>query len=244
MSQPQARPRRVRPKSASFVLLVLIAVIYVISAVLSLPFGGGLTQPDFGVLVLLGAKVNELIAAGQFWRLITATFLHAGVAHIAFNGFALFSLGPEAERIYGTRRFVALYLISGLGGSVASYAFSPAPAVGASGAVFGLIGGLTAFYYFSRKTLGDFGRAQIQSMLAIVGINLVIGFLGQSYIDNWGHIGGLLSGVLVGAALAPRLVIDVYVFPPGLVRNYPRQGWLWSVALVLTLCSIVLTVRP
>ncbi|NTU78794.1 MAG: rhomboid family intramembrane serine protease [Chloroflexales bacterium] len=226
---PSTRPRAV------WAILWAIGLIYVVSCLLS----GSLVQPDLPVLILLGAKENTLIAAGDYWRLISATFLHANLIHIFFNGYALFALGPESERIYGTGRFLALYFLAGLGGSVASYLFSPAPSVGASGAIFGLIGGLGIFYYLSRQALGEFGRAQTQSMAAIAMVNLIIGFASAGVIDNWGHLGGLLAGVVAGAALAPRLSVIPDLYPPVIARRFLPWGWAAVLALALILIALV-----
>lgn len=233
--QPPPPPRRQGPRPiATYSLIGAIVVIYLISILLS----NGLFQPDFLVLVIMGAKVNQLIDLGQYWRLLTATFLHANLVHIFFNSFALYALGPEAERIYGLRRFLTLYFLAGLGGSVASYLFSPNPSVGASGAVFGLIGGLGIFFYFNRTVLGEFGRAQVQSMVAIAAINLLIGFSLPGAIDNWGHVGGLLTGLIAGTALAPRIVVDTLFFPPVVRRSYPAWGWSTAIALGIALLGL------
>lgn len=224
----------------SYLLIALIVVIYLFSALLSF----NLSQPSLLVLVLLGAKVNELIAAGEYWRLLTATLLHASLIHIFFNSFALYALGPETERIYGVRRFLALYWLSGLGGSLASYAFSPNPAVGASGAVFGLIGGLAVFYYLNRQVLGQFGRSQLQGMLAIAGINLVIGLAAQGTIDNWGHMGGFVGGALVGWALAPRLELFDQFYPPVLRRQFLPQSWAITSAIGALMVFLAVIVPP
>lgn len=228
-----ALPRPPRPW-AVYMLLGLIVVMYLVTALLS----GSLTQPTLLVLVLLGAKENSLIDAGQYWRLLSATFLHGSLIHIFFNSFALYVLGPESERIYGTLRFLTLYFLAGLGGSVASYLMSPAPSVGASGAIFGLIGGLGMFFYLSRAALGEFGRSQVQSMATIAVINLVIGFSAPGIIDNWGHMGGLVIGAIVGAALAPRLRIDPLLYPPVLVREYPPWGWPVALATGIVLIAM------
>lgn len=233
---PRARAQGVpwgRPRAVWAIMAAIIAM-YVLSILLS----GSMFQPDLRALLLLGAKENTLIGMGQYWRLITATFLHANLIHIFFNGYALFALGPESERIYGTGRFLALYFIAGLGGSVASYLFSPAPSVGASGAIFGLIGGLGVFFYLSRRALGDFARSQVQSMVAIAMINLFIGFASPGVIDNWGHMGGLAAGALAGLALAPRLTVEVDLYPPALVRRYPPWGWAAAAALALALLAL------
>ena len=230
---PIRGPAFARPR-AVWAILIAIGVVYVISCLLS----GSLVQPSLGALILLGAKENTLIDQGQYWRLITATFLHGNLIHIFFNGYALYALGPESERIYGTRRFLALYFLAGLGGSLASYVFSPAPSVGASGAIFGLIGGLGIFFYLSRKTLGEFARAQVQSMAAIALINLLIGFSAQGVIDNWGHLGGLVAGVIAGAALAPRLTVNAELFPPVVVRRYPAWGWAAAAGLAVAILAL------
>jgi len=230
--QPQARPRT----PATFALLGAIVLIYIISLV----FSGGSFQPSLGALVLLGAKVNVMIAGGAYWRLLTATFLHGSLIHIFFNGYALYALGPEAERIYGTQRFLALYFLAGLGGSLASYLMSRAVSVGASGAIFGLIGGLGMFYYLNRATLGDFGKAQVQNMVSIAMINLFIGFASQGTIDNWGHMGGLIGGALAGFALAPRLQIDSRFSPPLLRREYLDLGWAGAASLLVVMSAMTL----
>lgn len=234
---PPMQPPPPRPW-AVYSILGLIVIMYLLTILLS----GSITQPSLRALLLLGAKENSLIDAGQYWRLITAIFLHGGLIHIFFNSFALYALGPESERIYGTVRFLALYFIAGLGGSVASYLMSPAPSVGASGAIFGLIGGLGVFSYFSRQVLGEAGRAQVQSMAAIAVINLVIGFSAPGIIDNWGHMGGLVAGTLVGAALTPRFRLDPLLFPPVIVRRYPPWGWpaALGLAVVLILLAVIL----
>ncbi|MCG8347854.1 MAG: rhomboid family intramembrane serine protease [Chloroflexales bacterium] len=208
-----------------YILLGLNILIYLITGLLS----GNFFTPNAGVLQFLGWKQNDLIAQGQYWRLLTAMFLHGSLLHIFFNGYALYILGPEAERIYGTARFLAVYFLSGLSGSIASYAFSPSPSVGASGAIFGLIGGLAAFYYITRQLLGEFGRRQLQSMIAIIGINLLFGFTMSGIIDNYAHIGGLLGGMLIGWLMAPRFTVDDRLFPPVMVREY--LDWSWASAL-------------
>lgn len=236
---PPPRPSPPRPFVTQS-LLWAIGVIYVLSCVLS----GSLFQPAFPVLMVLGAKVNERIANGEMWRLFTAVFLHANLIHVFFNGYALSVLGPETERFYGHTRFLTLYLLSGLGGSIASYALSPAPAVGASGAIFGLIGGLGIFYYLNRQALGEFGQNQVRSIAAIAFINLLIGFAAQGVIDNWGHLGGLLSGLIIGIALSPRLTIDLRFFPPILIRHFPAQSWLWTLAIALVMIVLVRLITP
>ena len=162
---------------------------------------------DAFTLIGLGAKFSPLIDLdGQWWRLLTAMVLHGGLVHLGFNSYALYILGPEVERIFGTFRFAAIYLVAGLAGSVGSYAFGSlgAPAIGASGAIFGLMGALGAFAYSARTTLGDSARRNLRQIAGVAAINLLIGF-SLPGIDNYAHLGGLVAGVLVGLALAPQL---------------------------------------
>ena len=135
---------------------------------------------------------------GEFYRLLTAAFLHGSLLHIGFNMLVLWSIGPTLERILGHSRFLVLYLVAALGGSVASYVFS-APmtlSVGASGAIFGLMGALVV----AGKRLGY----DITQVLVLLGINVVIGFVVPS-IDWRAHLGGMVTGALVAAVLAYAL---------------------------------------
>jgi membrane associated rhomboid family serine protease len=138
----------------------------------------------------------EGVADGQYYRLLTAAFMHGGYLHIGFNMYALFLFGPPLEAALGRARFTVLYLASALGGSAASYAFNvPQQAsLGASGAVFGLLG---AFFIVNRKL----GRNN-SGLLVLVVINLAIAFVPNSNIDWRAHVGGLLTGTLITAVLA------------------------------------------
>jgi membrane associated rhomboid family serine protease len=126
------------------------------------------------------------------WRMITALFVHSpsSILHVAFNMYTLFVFGPILERLLGRGRFLALYLISGFGGSVAVLWLTPStPVLGASGAIFGLLG---AFFVIQRKLGGN----NIQ-LLILIGINLVIGFLPGLNISWQAHVGGLITGCAV-----------------------------------------------
>ena len=148
-------------------------------------------------LYYFGAKVNVLIAQGEYWRLLTPMFLHVGLAHLFFNSYALYIYGPAVERLFGRIKFILVYLVSGLVGSLLSYLLSPNNAAGASGAIFGLMGSLL---YFRKEKRNLFQRVFGPGLLMIIGINLLYGFI-QPGIDNWGHIGGLVGGFLMGNGL-------------------------------------------
>ena len=181
------------------VLLGMLVVVFLAETVLSRSLNTTLPA-----LVTLGAQVNSLIADGAVWRLFTAMFLHIGIMHLAFNGWALFSLGREVEMFYGPTSFAVLYLVSGLIGNVAYYLFGlDTLSAGASGAVFGLVGAEVAFFLCNRSLFGKLGRQRLSNLAGLIAINLLIGFT-VSGINNLAHLGGLVSGLLLGLGMAPR----------------------------------------
>lgn len=149
------------------------------------------------------------IAAGEWWRLITPMFLHApftgrvfSLLHIGFNMYVLRIFGPDVEQAFGTSRFVPMYLVAGIAGSAASYTFAScfAVGVGASGAIFGVVGMLLAFMY--RRRTSTFVAGSMRNLLFFVGLNLLIGFT-IPVIDNAAHIGGLIAGAAMGYGMDP-----------------------------------------
>ena len=135
----------------------------------------------------------------EYYRLFTATFLHSTdfLLHILFNMYILYSYGPDVERAFGTPRYLFMYLAAGLTGSAASYAFNECGgfSVGASGAIFGVMGILLVFLYNRRDS--QFVRAHLNSIIGFIAINLFLGFA-VSQIDNYAHIGGLIGGAALG----------------------------------------------
>lgn len=191
-----------------------------------------------------GAKVNEAIVAGQWWRLVTPMFLHLNLLHVAVNSYSLFAFGQQVEAVHGYRRFLVIYLLSGIAGAVASFAMSPNPAVGASGAIFGLVGAMLVYFYRHRRLFGEMGRRRLMDILVVAGLNLIIGL--SPGIDNWGHVGGLLGGALLAWLLGP-----VYVFQPDPVTREPKvtdgsplngQRWLAVIAVLLGLIALTMVV--
>lgn len=175
---------------ATYILLLLIAAMFVV-----LEKNGGSTS----VLTLIeyGAKYNPLIIEGEWWRFISAMFLHIGFLHLAMNSLALFYLGGAVERMYGTSRFLLIYFIAGVFGSIASFAFNEQVAAGASGAIFGCFGALLYFGTIHKKL---FFRTMGKSVLMILALNLLFGFA-VPMVDNGAHIGGLMGGYLASAAV-------------------------------------------
>lgn len=190
----------------SWIILSANVTIWLAMMTVTTAQGGGLWIGSLRistlVLITFGAKVNQLIADGQFWRLLTANFLHVSLIHLLFNTYALWQLGPEVERVYGRARFLIIYLLAAVYGATASYAWGGELSAGASGAIFGLVGTLVAYFLRYRELFGRRGRAYLSNMVMIVVINLLIG-ISTPGIDNWGHIGGLVSGFLLGYGLAP-----------------------------------------
>ncbi|MGM7721127.1 rhomboid family intramembrane serine protease [Metabacillus sp. Hm71] len=158
---------------------------------------GGSTNTES--LIRFGAKFNPLIYEGEWWRLVTPIVLHIGFLHLLMNSFALYYIGPAVERAYGSLRFLFIYLVAGISGSVVSFAFSPFLSAGASGAIFGCFG---ALLYIGVQNPKVFFRTMGSNLLVIIAINIAIGFAIPN-IDNAGHIGGLIGGFL--AALIVQL---------------------------------------
>jgi membrane associated rhomboid family serine protease len=187
-------------------ILLVLGAVYLIEVSVGGPGSliGGPTTRD---LIRLGASVGIQqvdghlvgIATGQYWRLFTAMFLHAGILHIAFNAYALYLFGNVVEVELGRVRLVVLYVVTGLTASAASYAFGSATvaSVGASGAIFGLFGVFFA-YSWRRRDL-SFYAARVRTATMLIVLNLVISFSIPG-IDWRAHVGGLVSGVVAGAA--------------------------------------------
>jgi rhomboid protease GluP len=120
--------------------------------------------------------------------------LHGSIIHIGFNMYALFYIGPTLERFYGRWRYLGLFILSGFGGNVISFMFSPNPSLGSSTAIFGLLGAQGVLLYQNREIFGSIARRALSQVILIAVVNLVIGL--TPGIDNWGHIGGLIGGTL------------------------------------------------
>ena len=147
-----------------------------------------------GGLSRWGMQPVLIAVQGEWFRLVSSMFLHVGLLHLAFNMYVLFLLGPPLERVLGHGRFLTLYLVAGLGGSVASYAFSPAAtlSVGASGAIFGL---MAAWIVVARRMHRD-----ATQVLVLLGLNVALGFVLPS-VDWRAHLGGAVVGALMALVL-------------------------------------------
>ena len=151
-----------------------------------------------------GGSYSPDVTQGAWWRLITAVFLHGGLLHISANMVALAVIGPVTERLYGSAAFAVLYALAGIAGAVASEWWQPVSVgVGASGAIVGLYGGLFAFLLRRHTTLPRPVVSSLATGAGTVVVYTIIAGFTQSYIDNAGHLGGLIGGFLAGLALTP-----------------------------------------
>ena len=197
------REVRIRPPQGQpFVTYTLLAITILVF-LLQLATENVLTGVDLPAL--WGMKINPLILEGQLWRLITPVFLHGSILHIAFNMYALLIFGPGLERYYGHGRYTALYFVSGFAGNVVSFLFTAAPSLGSSTAIFGLLGAEAVFLFQNRELFGRTSQRALINLATIAVLNLFIGLRPGSGIDNWGHLGGLLGGVLFAWFAGPLL---------------------------------------
>lgn len=179
----------------TYVLIIANIIMYILTAFLS----GSILNINSTVLAFLGAKVNTLIEQGQYYRLVTSMFLHGGLIHLAANMYALNIIGPAVEKAFGKVKYILIYFIGGIVGSLCSYRFSEAMSIGASGAIFALLG---ATLVFLLKMRDKFGKSMVKNILSVIGTNIFIGLVLPN-IDNFAHIGGLVGGIVVSLALYP-----------------------------------------
>jgi rhomboid protease GluP len=173
-------------------LLVVIALVFL---------GDMLTGRQ---LTELGADEPTLVLQyGQWWRPLTSVFLHAGWMHLLLNGWALYQLGALFELLIGSRVMLVVFLASGLAGSAASLVWTHGPSVGASGAIFGLMGALIAFLLRRREMLTPYAKSLLGQLVLWAGINVVFGFSTPG-IDNAAHLGGCAMGLVLGLTLNGR----------------------------------------
>ena len=184
-------------------LLIAIGAVFVLEVVAGGP-ESLVRGPGARDLIDLGAENRVLVAQGQYWRLFTSMFLHAGLIHVAFNAWALYVFGAVLERDIGRVRFLAIYLSTGLFASATSYAFLVDPtnvaelgavSVGASGAVFGVLGAF--FIYNWRRRHQALANARVNQIIPLLALNLILTFA-VGFIDWRAHVGGLVGGIVGG----------------------------------------------
>ena len=231
----ELQPRRpglaqvIRRHPVTFSLIGVNLAVFVVQLLLISLFG-------FDLVIALGAKENTAIAAGQYWRLLTPVFIHAGLAHLFVNMYSLFVIGPAGEEMFGRVRFLAFYLLAGFAGAIFSLAFTPSPSVGASGAIFGLLGMLGAFWYVHRTTFGSIGNLQLRQIAMVAALNLLIGL--SPGIDFWAHLGGFVTGIALGLLFGPRY--QARWTETGQMRMQDTRPWAQvRTAVLLTLAALI-----
>ena len=192
----ERRMSRVPP--VTLATLALLVVIFVAEVRM-----GALESRDS--IIAMGALARERVAAGEYWRLLTAPWLHGGTEHLVGNGIALYILGMVCEAAFGPVQFVVLYVLSGLAGSFVSALVSAGPSVGASGAIFGLQGAAIVLLRRERERLLVRDR-RVGFVLLIWAIYTIAGGLTDPFIDNGAHIGGALGGALIATRLHPLVI--------------------------------------
>jgi len=164
-------------------------------------------QTAYPSLTAWGAKRSDLLLNGQeLHRLITPIFLHGGIGHLMTNSYSLKNMGMNVERAFGPTRFLAVYFASGIVGNIFSAVKSPNPAVGASGAIFGLVGAYYTFLSRNEQFFGYSAQMQQNALIETIGMNLLLGMT-NPMIDNWGHIGGFVGGVGMSYLFGPKLYV-------------------------------------
>jgi membrane associated rhomboid family serine protease/Flp pilus assembly protein TadD len=224
MPTPWAAGAGTSPMMVTQALLALNIGVFVIMAL-----NGVAMNPTPQQLVERGANYGPLTLGGQEWRLVSSMFLHGGFLHILFNMWCLWDLGQLCESLYGHATFAAVYLISGIAASLASVWWHPAVAsVGASGAIFGVVGALIASYYLGEFSMPRFAVAShLRSVLIFAGYSLIFGAM-SGHTDNAAHIGGLVTGLAFGALIAR--------YAPGRDVS-PRTAVVLAVALAVLGCG-------
>lgn len=188
-------------KRTSFVTYGILIITLLMYGILSI--NGG--SENIETLIQYGAKVNEFIYIGEWWRLITPMFLHIGFTHLVLNSLIVYFLGVELEMIIGHFRFFILYLLSGILGNLASFALNTSVSAGASTAIFGMFAStiVLAKLYPYHTGIQQLSR----NYLTLIVLNVLMGIFSTT-VDNAGHIGGLLGGYLIMYALSSKNAVN------------------------------------
>ena len=201
----QEETRREFEHGLSYWQPITIGAIVVIVVVFIWQLAVGALESE-AAIVAAGALVRDRLLEGEVWRLFSAVFLHGGVEHLLGNAFALYVLGMAVEHALGKARTAWVFMAAGLGGSLLSAALSEGPSVGASGAIFGLMGSAIVFFYKFREHF-FFREKRLGLVLVVWALySIVTGFM-SPMIDNWAHIGGLIGGALATLPLRARAAV-------------------------------------
>lgn len=260
--RPEGQPRQqinlripsVIPR-ATYILIAINVAVFLLRA----------TSADLDERIFLwGANHGADVVRGEYYRLVTSMFLHASIfnvrggyafsnaLHLIFNMYILYGVGMSLERLFGHARFLIIYLLGGLGGSVLSVLLGglDSYSVGASGAVFAILGGEFVYLYHHRKLMGARGRARRNSLISFAFINLIFGLAStlpgsQMRIDNWAHLGGLIGGMTLSWFISPILNLRAHPDHPGEILGEdinPLSRSYWAVSIYATVLVILVFV--
>ncbi len=206
-------PRRYRPRAT----LIILALNFLIFFLMTLadasahpPLRTFLLRTmtgysaDLNLLLSFGASSEPLLRQGEYWRVVMPMFLHIGLLHLLINGYALLILGLLLEGVYGFGRFVFIYVAAGIGSSLLSMTFSGKISAGASGAILGIAGAMLVTGYLHREAVPPrWGRIFGRGIIPSIVLTLLFGLVLRQWIDNWGHLGGLVTGILLALVIPP-----------------------------------------
>ncbi len=204
----------------TYLLIALNVILYVIPVLTN----------SYDTIINNFCVYGPLIKAGQYYRIITGAFLHGGILHLAFNCYALYVIGSQLESYLGKVRYLIIYLFSAVTASLFSMIFNSNPSIGASGAIFGLMGALVYFGYHYRVYLGNVLKSQI---IPLILFNLLIGALSTG-IDNFAHIGGLIGGLLITSALGIKYKSSTSQMVNGWILSVIYLGFIIFMAFFYT----------
>jgi membrane associated rhomboid family serine protease len=187
------------PSSAGTLSLLTASFLLFIAAALG---GAGWFVPNLDLETAAGSNFGPLTTHGEWWRLVTALFVHFGLLHLLFNMLSLAVFGALAERLFGIANFLFIYFVSGIAANLTSLTLKPAiDTAGASGAIFGILGALLVVYWRNRRTVPfSIIRAERTGIIVFTGLALLSGFLSKQ-VDNGAHVGGLVTGLMLGLTL-------------------------------------------
>ncbi|XP_068304009.1 RHOMBOID-like protein 9, chloroplastic isoform X1 [Pyrus communis] len=207
----------------------------------------------FSLPLLYGAKINDLILVGEWWRLVTPVFLHSGLFHIAVGCWGLVAFGPKVCRGYGSFTFFLIYILGGVSGNLISFLHTPEPTVGGTGPIFSMIGAWLAYQVQNKAIIAkDVSESMFQKAVITTLLSFVLSIFGP--IDDWTHFGAAFTGVAYGFLTCPTLQLDDASSSPtsgqeegiALVRRSadPCKSLFFFALFVLVLSSILFFVDP
>ncbi|KAL2498422.1 Rhomboid-related intramembrane serine protease family protein [Abeliophyllum distichum] len=205
----------------------------------------------FSLPLVYGAKINNLILTGEWWRLVTPIFLHSGIFHIALGSWVLFTFGLEVCREYGSFTFFLIYILGGISGNLISFLHTPEPTVGGTGPVFAVIGAWLIYQVQNRDVIAtDASESMFQKAIIFTALSCVLSNFGP--IDDWSHFGAVFTGIAYGFFTCPSLRVKDASSDTGqeeritLVRRYanPCKSLVYFSFFLLLLSSLLLIIEP